>query len=249
MLRPNSEDGIIRLGTVDSVLTSARQFASIGCLDPFDSVTAVEQTAGRGQYGRTWQSPAGNIYAALRLPQVPPFTTTAAATAVSAVIADVLAQEGWNISLKWPNDLVVTRDGFEYKVGGVLLEERGDLLTAGIGINLANHPDAAQLREGAALTATSLMDCAGPETMPSADELWARIADRFKSLFLPDFAYSWRRLASPRLLWLNSHVRLDFADGGFDTGLLKGIGPEGDLIILNSTGTHTYLEGSLSRAQ
>lgn len=61
MLRPNSEDGIIRLGTVDSVLTSVRQFASLGCLDPFDSVTAVEQTAGRGQYGRTWQSPAGNI--------------------------------------------------------------------------------------------------------------------------------------------------------------------------------------------
>ena len=247
MLRPNSEDGIIRLGTVDSVLTSARQFASLGCLDPFDSVTAVEQTAGRGQYGRTWQSPAGNIYAALRLPQVPPFTTTAAATAVSAVIADVLAQEGWNISLKWPNDLVVTRDGFEYKVGGVLLEERGDILTAGIGINLTAAPAAHELREGAALPAASLADCAGPAVMPSADALWTKMSARFRALFLPDFSYSWRRMARSRLLWIGERVRLEFSDGAYAFGLLKDIGPEGDLILQNGTGTHSYLEGSLSR--
>ena len=247
MDRPKNKDGIIRLGTVDSVLTAARQCALLGCLDLFDSVTASSQTAGRGQYGRVWQSPAGNIYAALRLPKIPPFSGTAAACAVSAVLAEILAAEGWDVRIKWPNDLAVCRDGIWCKTGGILLEERGDLLAAGIGINLTAAPAAHELRDGAALPAAALAECAGPACMPSADELWSRAAAHFRSLFLPDFAYTWRRMARSRLLWLGERVRLDFSDTAYATGLLKDIGPEGDLILQNGTGTHSYLEGSLSR--
>lgn len=247
MDRPQNKDGIIRLGTVDSVLTAARQCAQLGCLDPFDSVTASAQTAGRGQYGRSWQSPAGNIYAAIRLPKVTPFSGTAAACAVSAVLADILADEGWDVRIKWPNDLAVCLDGVWCKAGGILLEERGDLLAAGIGINLTAAPAAHELREGAALPAASLADCAGPAVMPSADALWTKMSARFRALFLPDFSYSWRRMARSRLLWIGERVRLDFSDGAYAFGLLKDIGPEGDLILQNGTGTHSYLEGSLSR--
>lgn len=46
------------------------------------SVLALSQRSGRGQLGRNWVSPEGNVYAALRLPQSHPFTGTAAAPAV-----------------------------------------------------------------------------------------------------------------------------------------------------------------------
>ena len=83
--------------------------------------------------------------------------------------------------------------------------------------------------------------------MPSADALWTKMSARFRALFLPDFSYSWRRMARSRLLWIGERVRLEFSDAAYASGLLKDIGPEGDLILQNGTGTHSYLEGSLSR--
>ena len=53
-------------------------------LGVFDSLMAESQTAGRGQYRRNWGSPAGNLYASLRLPMEPPFVGTEAAVACGA---------------------------------------------------------------------------------------------------------------------------------------------------------------------
>ena len=75
--------------------------------------------------GRNWVSPEGNVYAALRLPQRHPFTGTAAAPAVGGLIAEALAHMGFDVHMKWPNDLLRREEQEEgpgwCKVGGILL--------------------------------------------------------------------------------------------------------------------------------
>ncbi|MDA0654707.1 MAG: biotin--[acetyl-CoA-carboxylase] ligase, partial [Proteobacteria bacterium] len=57
--------------------------------------------------------------------------------------------------LKWPNDVLVAGR----KLAGILLEADGDALVAGIGVNVASHPDGATslAREGAAVAVPSLL--------------------------------------------------------------------------------------------
>lgn len=137
-----------RLGEVGSSLDAAFLLASRGRLIVWDSLLAVSQTAGRGQLRRPWASPPGNIYAALRLPIVSPFDGTAASPVVGFLLALALREEGWPVELKWPNDLVLNAiGGVPRKLAGILLEERGGILLAGIGVNVAGAPPATAMRE------------------------------------------------------------------------------------------------------
>lgn len=110
------------------------------------TVIAIEQTAGRGQWGRTWVSAAGGLYLSVAiapnlLAQDSPQLTIASAWGV----ATQLRQRHIPVQLKWPNDLYLQ----DKKLGGILTETaiRGtQLQTAviGIGINWCNPvPDAA----------------------------------------------------------------------------------------------------------
>lgn len=90
--------------------------------------------------GRTWNSPAGNLYAStlVRLQPVdPPAATLAlvAAVALAEVIAGFLAAA--KPMIKWPNDILI--DGA--KISGILLERSGDAVVIGVGVNLQSYPD------------------------------------------------------------------------------------------------------------
>ena len=179
---------IWRFGEVGSCLDTAANLAARGWLEPWDSVQVVSQTAGRGQLRRQWHSPAGNVYAALRLPLVPPFDGTAAAPAVGALLAEALAMDGWQVRLKWPNDLVLcASEADPRKLAGILLEERGGVLLAGIGINVRCSPPAEQMRADAALEATSLAAQHKSSTFapPMAEALWQTLVKRMEA--------GWRR--------------------------------------------------------
>ena len=67
---------VYELDTVTSVLDEVRKPEWAHKLNDFDSIIARRQTAGRGQYRRSWDSPEGNIFAALRLPMEGPFLGT-----------------------------------------------------------------------------------------------------------------------------------------------------------------------------
>ena len=74
-------------------------------------------------------SPPGNLYAALSWPADAGALGSAAPVVVGACLADALYARGFAARVKWPNDLLV--DGA--KVGGILLEERGGAVVAGVG--------------------------------------------------------------------------------------------------------------------
>ncbi len=105
-------------------------------------VFAERQTAGRGRFGRRWDSAShlGLWFSVLLRPELPisqwPRLTTWAAVGIAAGIEILL---GVRVGIKWPNDVLF--DG--RKVAGVLIETGCDaaqrpFAAVGIGIN-ANH--------------------------------------------------------------------------------------------------------------
>lgn len=133
-------------GTVDSTNAEALRRVAQGEAGPL-WIWAGQQEAGRGRRARAWASPPGNLYATLLLTLSGPATRLTeighvAGLAVHETVSGLLAGQGRDIALKWPNDLLV--DGA--KVSGLLIESIGLgsvgpwSLAIGIGINLASHP-------------------------------------------------------------------------------------------------------------
>ncbi|HEY9764110.1 MAG TPA: biotin--[acetyl-CoA-carboxylase] ligase [Trichocoleus sp.] len=104
------------------------------------TVIARSQNAGRGQWGRQWQSPPGGLYLSLALqPEVPATLSSQLTLAGAWGVATSLSNLGVPVQVKWPNDLVVEGR----KLGGILTEtrvEKDQIATAviGIGINCTN---------------------------------------------------------------------------------------------------------------
>ncbi len=97
-------------------------------------ILADRQTAGRGQYGRTWQCPprAGVLLSVLLYPP-PALRRPAVLTAWAAVsVAELVLQlTGQQARIKWPNDVLIQGK----KVCGILIEQqRGTIV--GIGLNV-----------------------------------------------------------------------------------------------------------------
>jgi BirA family biotin operon repressor/biotin-[acetyl-CoA-carboxylase] ligase len=122
-------------------------------------VTATEQTAGRGRQGRRWSAPPGSsLLASLVLRSPPPLLPLIAAVAVCDAVAESLGtgaalaaeevaqtvgeapvQTVGEPQIKWPNDVVVAREGGLAKLAGILTEGRlqEGWAVLGIGLNVA----------------------------------------------------------------------------------------------------------------
>jgi BirA family biotin operon repressor/biotin-[acetyl-CoA-carboxylase] ligase len=115
-------------------------------------VIADFQTAGRGQYGRVWQSrPGSSLLMSVALHPPPELRRPVILTAFAAVaIGDaILTLTGVQAKIKWPNDLLIRGK----KICGILIENTTSLVI-GIGLNLnqsaeefvqAGLPDATSL--------------------------------------------------------------------------------------------------------
>lgn len=103
-------------------------------------IRADRQTAGRGRRGRSWTSPAGNLYASILLRPQRPVSEAAALgfAAVTAIgdVAEALLPPGARVEHKWPNDLLIAGA----KASGILLEAQPGFVVLGIGVNIASHP-------------------------------------------------------------------------------------------------------------
>ena len=234
---------------VPSALDTAFDLAAEGRLGIWASVLAASQTAGRGQLRRRWSSPPGNIYAALRLPLSPPFDGGAAAAAVGLLAAEALRSLGWQVRIKWPNDLVLEVRGAPRKVAGILLEERGGILLAGIGVNVLSHPPADALRAEAALPAVSLAESGQGGRPPAAPELWSRLVSRMLSSYTDAriFAGTWLGRAETLLLWRGCAVTVTDSEAVLK-GRLAGLWPSGALRLETGKGAVEVTGGSLRPA-
>jgi BirA family biotin operon repressor/biotin-[acetyl-CoA-carboxylase] ligase len=107
-------------------------------------VTANRQTGGRGRRGRGWVSEPGNLHASLLLtdpspPEHWPELSFVAALAIHDAVADAAPAARPQLTIKWPNDLLLAGAKF----AGVLVEAEGSepgVVAVGIGINCVSHP-------------------------------------------------------------------------------------------------------------
>ena len=116
-------------------------------------VLAGSQTAGRGQYGRSWLCrPGMGVLLSVLLFPPPALRRAAVLTAWAAVSVCTLVRQiaGLSAQIKWPNDVLV--DG--KKICGILIEQAQGVVV-GIGLNLNQSgqgleenglPDAGSLR-------------------------------------------------------------------------------------------------------
>ncbi|MGG6297358.1 biotin--[acetyl-CoA-carboxylase] ligase [Leptolyngbya sp. AN02str] len=97
---------------------------------------ALQQTAGKGQRGRQWQSAPGGLYLSMAIAPHIAATEAMQLTLMSAWgIATVLHRYGVPVQIKWLNDLVI----HGRKLGGILAETRirqGQVAHAVIGVGL-----------------------------------------------------------------------------------------------------------------
>ena len=119
-------------------------------------VFAERQTAGRGRYGRRWESAAGQglwfsvlLRPAMTMNESPRLTSIFA----RAVGATIIEEIGCAVSIKMPNDIYLA----ERKVAGVLVEGRVTrdghyVAVAGVGVNvnqtLQDFPEELQTMAG-----------------------------------------------------------------------------------------------------
>lgn len=196
-------------------------------------VIAQAQTAGRGREGRPWASPAGlGLYlsAVLRPPlplsEVPPLTL-----AIGVGLCEAIRATGAPAALKWPNDVLI--DG--KKLAGVLVEAQSqgprlEAVIVGIGVNLAGAlpPEV----EGRAITlehaARAPIDRgAFIATMLGHVEQWI---DRYVASGLTAVVPAWHDRMAAGL------VARATVDGAPVTGELRGLAPDGSLLVRDDAG-------------
>jgi BirA family biotin operon repressor/biotin-[acetyl-CoA-carboxylase] ligase len=213
-------------------------------LKVWDSILAVEQTAGRGQRRRIWMSPAGNIHAAWRWPYPTDLNKPDArwlyfsSLIAGYLLARIINEEfGLNVLIKWPNDLLVN----EKKVGGILTEAKSGQLVVGIGINVGSSPNSTQLRDDFAVLATNLQD-EGINAAPLS--LWMAVAEKGRrywdqltgSISPDDFIHALK----PYLAWIGKSVLVKTPGHKPFEAIVLGISDQGGLIV-KTGGTETVL--------
>ena len=132
----------IRLNSVNSTNTYAKQYAKTFARDTITCIVADEQTAGRGRFQRSWLSPPGvNLYTTFffRLNK-DALHLSSLAQVMAASLASVLLKDGLHPKIKWPNDVLLGNK----KLSGVLCETvfHGDEVEVilGVGVNV-NMPE------------------------------------------------------------------------------------------------------------
>lgn len=164
----------------------------------FRIVATDNQTAGRGQHGRIWQSPPGSglclsmAYTFASKPENLPAMTLA----VGLGVVHALKTHGIDgVQLKWPNDLVARNS----KLGGILTETRSESGGTGGGITV--------------VIGIGLNVNFGRQPNPSIDGAWAERAIDLRSFArtVPD-----SNAMTSSLVDTLSRILIDYEAGGFN---------------------------------
>lgn len=202
------------------------------------AIVADNQEKGRGRFARVWFSPPGlNIYLSIVLrPDLPPanapYLTILAALASAAAL---YGETGIQVSIKWPNDLLMSGR----KVGGILTEARtvqGVLTRAVIGIGINLNSGAALLPPEISGKATSVLIETG--STASRARVIASIMNEFEARYKKLQAigvFPLVRELRPLLSCLGRKVVV--MDGASKiSGFVEDIDDEGRLVLLLPSG-------------
>ncbi len=231
-----------------STMDTAWHFIETGRMQAWDSVMAVEQTAGRGQHQRQWVSPAGNIHASWCWP-IPEHKSGETANwrnlmslAAGFIFAQALRKFNVPVEIKWPNDLLIR----DRKFAGILIENRGGHILTGCGINLAFAPEDRLLRDQFAVPATHLSR-EGFDFTPLA--LWMTLTTEGKAIFetLVHGAKpaEFIKMIDTRMAWIGKKVAIREMNDTVFEAVILGLSKDGGLRIKKGNTSRVIYSGSI----
>jgi BirA family biotin operon repressor/biotin-[acetyl-CoA-carboxylase] ligase len=230
---------VFAFDTIDSTNNCARALA--GCwAEEGTLVLAEKQTDGKGRLGRSWlANPYENLTFSLVLrPTLPASALNLLPLYAAVAVAEAIEHEtGLSVECKWPNDLLVGGK----KSAGILLEgslkdDGLDYVVLGIGVNVnqTSFPDDIAPR------ATSLKAQAGREIdrILLLREILKTLETRYADIMKKGF-HNLLPLWLSRTTMINKEISVT-QDGTVISGIVKGLSPEGAL-ILDAGGTEKTL--------
>jgi len=220
---------IITLKTVDSTNSEAkRRVESTGeiCF----AVSAGMQTAGRGRFDRTWQTPEGNVAVTIVVPLPKEKAALASVSLMTGLaIHDALLffVKNADIRIKWPNDILINGA----KISGTLIEVDNRALYVGIGINRIASPLDVPY-------ATAMLE---QFTCKESDEIVETLVKRWCDYFETWQTYGFMSLKNSymtRMSRLNEKVEIAFDEKKTNKigGICRGVDDSGNLLIENDDG-------------
>jgi len=211
-------------------------------------VIAEQQSAGRGRYDRSWHSPKGGLYFTLVLrPPIGPEAAPLFSLLVScAVVESVRGMGLQQISVKWPNDILLGHD----KLAGILCElvsthNNEYFIVAGVGVN--HNSTAADFPTDSEYSFTTVRDHLGKST--SQEQLLCSIinsVDSMLGLVVRENSYEsvlriWRGMSST----LGNRVRV-FDGSHTYVGIAEDLLDDGSLSITTESGTKVLQVGDVT---
>lgn len=258
---------------VDSTNTRIKEAIARG-MPEGTCIAAHRQSAAYGRQGRSWSSPEGGLYFSFELDPLGaaskrritqeqiPSLSLAVSLGVQAALAAFASTDA--IKIKWPNDILVVRDGKIAKLCGISLELIQGKVCCGIGINImrpapsecAPSPSTEAQRYERAYLA-DLISCAQqPQNMNDLfDQLLPKLLRSIFSVYQQWLEQGIAPLIPhyDQLLFnRGKHVTLETIDGSLvcegevvgasRTGELLLRTKEGAIVAANSGEVHTRLE-------
>ena len=227
------------LQSVESTLNEAARIAPD--LNGPEWIMAHTQTAARGRRGRAWANPTGNLAATLVLrpaeePARVALRSFVAALALFDACIEVTGRPD-GFALKWPNDVLLNGG----KLAGILLESAGQgtamaYLAIGIGVNLAQAPDAGDVEPGA-MRPVSLLSETGanvdPETfLTHLAACYDRYERQFQTYGFDPIRRAWLARAAKLGETITARTTTSETTGTFQT-----IDEQGNLVLQTAKGT------------
>ena len=217
-------------------------------------VVAEHQTAGRGRWGRRWESPpgAGLLFSLVLRPQRPVSELALVTTSLGVAVAEgVEATCDLACGLKWPNDVTVAGR----KVAGVLVETRlvgatVPVAVAGVGINVNWAKAPPELADRATSVAAELRRI-GRLAPVDREALLAAVLERFEDLY-PRAIHSPVSVlakATERSVILGRPVRVRRADGSDLDGTATRLLETGGLEVRSEQGCVAVEAGEIERVR
>ena len=193
-----------------------------------DWLVALAQDSGRGRHGRVWETIEGNFFGSTIVqlrPGDPPAPALALAAGLAMIEAVEIAAPGAPLSLKWPNDLMLS----DAKLAGILLERSGDRVVAGFGVNLAGAPNI----PGRKTTALRPYSEIAPQAFaPLLAGKFAQMLSAWRSADPVQFAQAWLARAHPAGTPLTVHS----SPAERVSGIFEGIEADGAMLLRREGG-------------